>query len=358
MIEAIELAKKGELWVQPNPMVGCIIAKGNKVIGRGWHKKYGSHHAEVNAVRDCFKNYGPLEGKRLLNGSTMFVTLEPCSISNNTPPCTNTIVKYGIAKVIYGAKDPNPKIFGKGLKQLKAKGIAIEVSSYKKQCQELLKIFAVNQTQGRPFITLKIALSKDGFLAPKNATKQYVISGPKSRANLQGIRKRHSGILIGGNTLRIDRPSLHVKNKNLSDTNQPVKIVITNKNITNTELNNITVKYSKILLVSNQLITFPKKNNVEAIIIPKTGKKFIDSLLRELLNRDITSLLVEPGQGLFTLFQKYNLLDELIMYKSNKLLGDGLQPMKSKKKFEKLINSLTLLSSEKFGADIKFTYKA
>ena len=101
MLEAIELAKKGEFSVQPNPMVGCIITKGNKVIGRGWHKKYGSHHAEVNAVKSCLRNYGAAKGKRLLNGSTMFVTLEPCSITNNTPPCTNTILQYGIAKVVY-----------------------------------------------------------------------------------------------------------------------------------------------------------------------------------------------------------------------------------------------------------------
>jgi len=357
MLEAIELAKKGELSVQPNPMVGCIIIKGNKVVGRGWHKKYGSHHAEVNAVRSCLRKYGATEGKRCLKGSTMFVTLEPCSITNNTPPCTNTILQYGIAKVVYGAKDPNPKIFGQGLKLLRTNGVDVEVSRYSKQCRELLKIFAINQTQNRPFITLKIALTKDGFLAPKNAKKQFLVSGPKSRANVQSLRKRHKAVLIGGNTLRIDRPSLHINNKQIIDSAQPLKIIITNRNITSVQLRNLTNRFSKILLVSNKKINFPKKQNIENIIIAKTGKHFLNTLFKELLHRNISSVLVEPGQGLFTLFQKYNLLDELAVFQSPKVLGDGLRPMKSKDSFENLLNGLTLLSSEKCGADIKSTYK-
>jgi len=357
MLEAIELAKKGELSVQPNPMVGCIIIKGNKVVGRGWHKKYGSHHAEVNAVRSCLRKYGATEGKRCLKGSTMFVTLEPCSITNNTPPCTNTILQYGIAKVVYGAKDPNPKIFGQGLKLLRTNGVDVEVSRYSKQCRELLKIFAINQTQNRPFITLKIALTKDGFLAPKNAKKQFLVSGPKSRANVQSLRKRHKAVLIGGNTLRIDRPSLHINNKQIIDSAQPLKIIITNKNITSVQLRNLTNRFSKILLVSNKKINFPKKQNIENIIIAKTGKHFLNSLFKELLTRNISSVLVEPGQGLFALFQKYNLLDELIVFQSSKELGDGLRPMKSKENFENLLNGLTLLSSEKCGTDIKSTYQ-
>ena len=357
MLEAIELAKKGELSVQPNPMVGCIIIKGNKVVGRGWHKKYGSHHAEVNAVRSCLRKYGATEGKRFLKGSTMFVTLEPCSITNNTPPCTNTILQYGIAKVVYGAKDPNPKIFGQGLKLLRTNGVDVEVSRYSKQCRELLKIFAINQTQNRPFITLKIALTKDGFLAPKNAKKQFLVSGPKSRANVQSLRKRHKAVLIGGNTLRIDRPSLHINNKQIIDSAQPLKIIITNKNITSVQLRNLTNRFSRILLVSNKKINFPKKQNIENIVIAKTGKHFLNILFKEPLHRNISSVLVEPGQGLFALFQKYNLLDELIVFQSSKELGDGLRPMKSKENFENLLNSLTLLSSEKCGTDIKSTYQ-
>jgi len=357
MLEAIELAKKGELSVQPNPMVGCIIIKGNKVVGRGWHKKYGSHHAEVNAVRSCLRKYGATEGKRFLKGSTMFVTLEPCSITNNTPPCTNTILQYGIAKVVYGAKDPNPKIFGQGLKLLRTNGVDVEVSRYSKQCRELLKIFAINQTQNRPFITLKIALTKDGFLAPKNAKKQFLVSGPQSRANVQSLRKKHKAVLIGGNTLRIDRPSLHLKNKNIADSAQPLKIIITNKNITSVQLRNLTNRFSRILLVSNKKINFPKKQNIENIVIAKTGKHFLNILFKELLHRNISSVLVEPGQGLFALFQKYNLLDELIVFQSSKELGDGLRPMKSKENFENLLNGLTLLSSEKCGTDIKSTYQ-
>jgi len=357
MLEAIELAKKGEFSVQPNPMVGCIITKRNKVIGRGWHKKYGSHHAEVNAVRSCLRKYGAAKGKRLLNGSTMFVTLEPCSITNNTPPCTNTILQYGIAKVVYGAKDPNPKIFGQGLKLLRTNGVDVEISRYSKQCRELLKIFVINQTKRRPFITLKIALTKDGFLAPNNAKKQFLVSGPQSRANVHSLRKRHKAVLIGGNTLRIDRPSLHINNKQIIDSAQPLKIIITNKNITSVQLRNLTNRFSKILLVSNKKINFPKKQNIENIIISKTGKHFLNSLFKELLTRNISSVLVEPGQGLFALFQKYNLLDELIVFQSSKELGDGLRPMKSKENFENLLNGLTLLSSEKCGTDIKSTYQ-
>lgn len=357
MLEAITLAKKGEFSVQPNPMVGCVITKGKQIIGRGWHKKYGSHHAEVNAIRNCLLTHGIVKGKKLLKGSTMFVTLEPCSITNNTPPCTNLIVRYEIAKVVYGAKDPNPKIFGNGLKQLRSKGINVELSSFKAQSQDLLKIFKVNQIQKRPFITLKIALSKDGFLAPKNAVQQYMVSSKKSRINVQTLRKKHRAILIGGETLRIDRPSLHIKNQKTLDRDQPIKIVLTNKDITHADFTNLTKRYSKIVLISTKEISLPTKNNIEAIVIPARGKRFLNELMKELLARNISSVLVESGQKIFKLFQENNFIDELIIYRSNQLLEDGLMPLSSYQNFENFLNRLTLLSSEKIGPDIKSTYK-
>ena len=357
MLAAIELAKKGELSVQPNPMVGCVIVKGEEIIGSGWHKMYGSHHAEVNAINDCLKKFGIENGKKLLRRSHMFVTLEPCSITNNTPPCTNKILEYEISKVTYGAKDPNPKIFGKGLQQLKSKGVTVEPSIFKDECQTLLKIFAVNQLKKRPFISVKIAVSSDGFLAPAKATKQHFISGANSRNNVQSIRKKHRAILIGGNTLRIDQPSLHIKNQKIKNSDQPVKIILTNRNPSKTQLKNLMSRYSRIIFVSNKKILVPVKENIENLVIEKTGKPFLHDLLKKLLAQKISSILVEPGQGMFQLFQKHNLIDELIVFRSNTCLKDGLPPMQSSVDFENYLKRLTLVTSEKIGSDIKSTFK-
>ena len=141
MARAIELAKKGQFKVQPNPMVGCVIVKNNKIIGEGWHKEYGKDHAEINAIKNCKKKFGVKKALKLIAGSNVYVNLEPCSIEKNTPPCSNALIKYQIKKLFCGTLDPNPKINGRGIKLLKKAGIDTSVGLLKDECKELNRIF-------------------------------------------------------------------------------------------------------------------------------------------------------------------------------------------------------------------------
>ena len=234
MARAIELAKKGQLKVQPNPMVGCVIVKNNKIIGEGWHKEYGKDHAEVNAIKNCKKKFGAKKALRLIAGSSVYVNLEPCSIKKNTPPCSNALIEHQIKKLFCGTLDPNPKINGRGIKLLKNAGIETSVGLLKDKCKELNRIFFTNQKKSRPYIILKSAQSLDGKIALKSGESNW-ITNSESRKNSHYIRSRVKGILVGRNTAEQDNPSLTVrltrgelglgKNESIE---QPAKIIIGN----------------------------------------------------------------------------------------------------------------------------------
>ena len=141
MAKAIELAKRGQLKTQPNPMVGCVIVKNKKIVGEGWHQEYGKDHAEINAIKNCRKRFGLKKALKIIAGSDFYVNLEPCSIEKNTPPCTNALIEHKIRKLFCGTLDPNPKINGRGIRLLKKAGIHTKVGLLKKECKQLNKIF-------------------------------------------------------------------------------------------------------------------------------------------------------------------------------------------------------------------------
>ena len=224
--QTLTLAKKGKGKVAPNPMVGCIITKKGKIIGEGWHKKYGEDHAEVNAIKDCQARFGKDKSKELLKDSCFFVNLEPCSIKNNTPACTDSIIHVQAAKVVCSMKDPNPRINGKGINKLRAAGIKVEVGAASDEAKELNKIFIVNQKFKRPFITIKYAQTLDQMIGYQ-AKRGIQISNARSKQDVQKIRKEHSSILIGANTLRLDNPRLTSRPESKIKI-QPAKIIVGN----------------------------------------------------------------------------------------------------------------------------------
>ena len=156
MARAIELAARGQLKVQPNPMVGCVIVKNNKIIGEGWHKEYGKDHAEINAIKNCKRNFGAKKALKLIAGSNVYVNLEPCSIEKNTPPCSNALIKYQIKKLFCGTLDPNPKINGRGIKLLKKAGIETSVGLLKNECKELNRFSSQIKKNLVPTSSLKV----------------------------------------------------------------------------------------------------------------------------------------------------------------------------------------------------------
>lgn len=216
MKEALELASLGKGYVSPNPLVGCVVVdnKGNK-IGEGFHKKFGESHAEVNAISS-------ITNKELLSGATVYVTLEPCSHIGKTPPCADMLAALPLKEVIIAMKDPNPKVNGNGIRILKNAGIKVQVGILESEAEKLNEFFIHHQNFGRPFITLKIAQTADGFLAAADGDSQW-ISGKQSRKKVHEWRAEYDAVLIGRTTAMADNPSLtvrHIKGR------QPKRIVI------------------------------------------------------------------------------------------------------------------------------------
>lgn len=217
MLYAIELAKRGTGFVNPNPLVGAVIVKDDKIIGEGWHKKYGGPHAEVNAFADAL-NRNPNE----ISGADMYVTLEPCSHYGKTPPCANKIVEMGIKRVFVGMEDPNPLVAGKGIKILKDAGIEVICDVHKDECTAINSVFLKYITTQRPFVVMKTAMSLDGKIATYSGKSKW-ISSDKSREAVGYMRHSLNGIMVGINTVLADNPRLTCR---IENGRNPIKIIV------------------------------------------------------------------------------------------------------------------------------------
>ena len=359
MARAIELAKRGRLKTQPNPMVGCVIVKNNIIIGEGWHKAYGEAHAEINAIKNCKKKFGAKKASKLLAGADVYVNLEPCSIERNTPPCSHALIKYQIKRLVCGTLDPNPKINGRGIKLLQRAGIKTSVGLLKDECKVLNRIFFTTQKKSRPYIILKSAQSIDGKISLKDGESSW-ISNADSRKDSHHIRSGVKGILIGRATAEQDNPSLTVRltNKELGLSkndafNQPVKIILGNPKRSR-KINKISSKNSKVIIGSR--LSSIQSKNVEYLEYKQ--KDFLNKFLKDLLKRDISSILVEGGQKTLSSFISKNLFDELVLYTAPMFLG------KESKETVSLIapdainksKKLKLVNTQRFKNDIKATY--
>ena len=214
--KCIEIARLGIGNVSPNPMVGSVIVYKGEVIGEGYHEKYGSDHAEVNAINS-------VKDKSLLSKSTLYVNLEPCSHFGKTPPCSDLIIKHRIPKVVIGCIDTYSKVAGTGIGYMRNAGIDVKVGIMEKESRELNKRFFTFHEKKRPYIILKWAESKDGFIAPKHQTEPFWMTSSKSKILVHKWRSEEDAILVGRITAEKDNPSLtvrEVKGKN------PIRIVI------------------------------------------------------------------------------------------------------------------------------------
>ncbi|MDA9652952.1 bifunctional diaminohydroxyphosphoribosylaminopyrimidine deaminase/5-amino-6-(5-phosphoribosylamino)uracil reductase RibD [Pseudomonadota bacterium] len=361
MAHAIKLAEKGRLRTQPNPMVGCVIVKGSKVIGEGWHKSYGGDHAEVEAIKHCKRKFGAKKARQLLKGSDLYVNLEPCSILKNTPPCVDALIDYGIKKVICGTLDPNPKINGRGVKVLKNAGIDVSVGILEKDCKALNKIFFINQIKSRPYIILKAAQSLDGKIALKNGASSW-ISNSQSRKDTHVMRAQMKAILVGKNTAVNDNPALTVRlsHKELGLAKslpmpQPTKIIIGDLKKA--------ADAKKIFANNARVITGSRKSgfvkkNVEHL--QYKNKNFLSAFMADLFARDISSVLVEGGQETLNAFIANNLFDELVLYTAPIFLGKKSMSATNLESplLIKEAARLKLEKLERFDGDIKATYIA
>ena len=310
MKKCLELATKGMGYVSPNPMVGCVIVFNNQIIGEGYHKKYGTAHAEINAIEN-------VKDKSLLKKSTLYVNLEPCVHFGKTPPCTNLIIESEIPKVVIGCRDSYSKVSGKGIEKMQNIGIEVIVGVLEKESRELNKRFFTFHEKKRPYIILKWAESKDGFMAPLNQKKPFWMTSSESKKLVHKWRAEEEAILIGRITAKKDNPSLTVREV---AGNNPIRIII-DKNLTLSGDLNLFNSEAKTIIF----------NSIKS---EKTGTNYfikidfnylIKKILKELHKQNIQSFKIEGGSITLQSFIDANIWDEARIFTANKLLSQGLK---------------------------------
>ncbi|MCK7590851.1 bifunctional diaminohydroxyphosphoribosylaminopyrimidine deaminase/5-amino-6-(5-phosphoribosylamino)uracil reductase RibD [Subsaxibacter sp. CAU 1640] len=296
----IEIGKNGLGTTAPNPMVGCVIVHNDNIIGEGYTSPYGGNHAEINALNS-------VEDKSLLKQSTLYVTLEPCSHFGKTPPCSDAIIRYQIPKVVIGTIDTHSKVAGKGIEKLKNAGCEVLVGILEEECKIHHKRFFTFHNKKRPYIILKWAETKDGFIAPKSKTEQKPvwITNEISRQLVHKWRAEEQSILVGTNTVVEDNPSLTVRDWTGK---HPIRVVL-DKNL----------KLDTTLNVFN--------NDAETIILSDENINFEQPLAKQicaiLFQKDINSVIVEGGRQTLQTFIDENLWDEARMFVGNQMFQEG-----------------------------------
>ena len=302
----IDLALKGFPLAFPNPMVGCVIVHNDSIIGKGYHKQCGSHHAEVNAIAS-------VENKELLEQSTLYVSLEPCAHFGKTPPCADLIVKSKIPRVVIGSLDTFSEVNGKGIQRLKEAGIEVLTKILEKECRAINKRFFTFHENKRPYVILKWAQTSDGYIAPLNQKEPLWISSPESKILVHQWRSQEQAILVGRKTAELDNPLLttrEVKGKN------PIRIVLDRE-----------LSLNKDLLIFNDdaptLVVNDKLSSDNHLKIDFNN--LAPSLLKELHSRNIQSIIIEGGAQTLNTFIDAKVWDEARVFTSKKILEKGVQ---------------------------------
>ncbi len=319
IIKTLELAKKGRGFTSPNPVVGSVIIKNNKIISEGYHKKFGDIHAEAMALK--------IAGDEA-RGATLYVNLEPCSIFGKTPPCTDAIIEAGITKVIIGTTDPNPKINGSGIKKLRNSGIEVITDVMKKECDEINKGFFTHIQKNRPWITLKLAFTADGYLADASGRSKWITSSD-AREYVMTQRTKYDAIMVGAGTVMVDDPGLLPQSKNGFI---PYRIVIDDNlaipyrnKLVSDDFRNRTVivtcvegKDKKKQELKNRKLSLLEVEN------DGFGWVNLEKAFHKLSKFGITSIYCEGGGQLAGSLVNQGLIDELQLFIAPKILGKGI----------------------------------
>ncbi len=313
MKRAIEIAKLGSPKALPNPLVGCVIVKNNRIIGEGYHAKYGEGHAEVNAVNQVKE---PAE----LDGATVYVTLEPCSHYGKTPPCCEMLSSLKVKRVVIGSLDPNPIVGGKGAQHLKNKGISITSGILEENCKSLNRFFYKSVGSPLPYITLKWAATQDGFvdrMRTNSSQSPLSITDEVASTEVHLLRAKHNGICVGANTYLLDRPKLTTR---LIDGADPTPIIWDPSKRCNEALSKVSA--SVFLLTGEHDPALPE--NIVQLTIKKDKDQIYNALqtLRETYN--VQRILVEGGPKLQQLFIAKGIWDEAYQFINNDILIEGV----------------------------------
>lgn len=330
MARALRLAQRGLFTTQPNPRVGCVIAREGEVVGEGWHRRAGEPHAEVFALRAAGE---------LARDATVYVTLEPCSHHGRTPPCADALIEAGVTRVVFASEDPNPRVAGAGLGRMHEAGIVVGGGLLRDAARELNRGFFLRFERGRPWVRIKLAMSLDGRTALANGDSKW-ITGEAARADVQRWRARSSAILTGTGTARADDPHLTVR---LSETYphlnpplegggfKPLRVVL-DARLDALHAGAHLLDGSVPTLVLHAAGAQPTDNRyapVELATLPIDGSGGLDlaAAMHLLAARGVNELQVEAGPVLCGALFEAGLVDELLLYVAPVLLGDSARPL-------------------------------
>lgn len=357
MALAIQLAKRGQYTTSPNPNVGCVMVnKKGDIVGRGWHQKAGTAHAEIHALQ---------QAAHQAYGATAYVTLEPCSHFGRTPPCANALIDAGVSRVVAAMVDPNPLVAGSGLAKLQQAGIVTSHGLMQRQAEELNRGFIQRMRTGRPWVTVKLAASLDGKTALANGQSKW-ITGPLARQDVQRHRARSCAILSGSGTVLADNPALNVRyaelglhDSQLAEANlrQPLKVILDGRNQLTPDLTCLQSAASTLLINSqpNLLPFFPSVRQWQAPA--KNYQLDLSAVFAYLGSQQINSVWVEAGAKLAGALLQSKLIDELILYQAPKLMGNSGQDLFAIEALTDMqqVYSLAWTDIRQIGPDLKLT---
>ncbi len=350
MNRAIALAERGKGWVNPNPLVGAVVVKEGRVIGEGWHERYGGLHAERNALKNCSEDP---------TGSTMYVTLEPCCHYGKTPPCTEAIIEHRIARVVVGMGDPNPLVAGKGVECLRKAGIEVVIGIEEEKIRKQNRIFLKYITTRLPYVVLKTAMTLDGKIATYTGDSKW-ITAEKARTKVQEMRAAYMGIMVGSGTVKADNPMLNCRLG--GEVRQPIRLILDSGAglSLDSQLVKTADQYRTIVAhtrrATEERLEMLRTKGVELLICQELdGHVDLCDLLEQLGVLGIDSILLEGGGELNEAFLRHGLVDEVCAFIAPKLIGGSEAKTPIEGQGFAMINDAVVLddtSIERVGTDI------
>jgi len=319
MRRVLELAREGQGRVNPNPLVGALLIKDGRIIGEGAHRRFGESHAEVEALNNVTESP---------KGATLYVNLEPCTYDGKTPACVPAIIQSGVSKVVIANSDPNPKVNGQGIQQLREAGLAVEVGLLEHDSYEMNRGFMKAMNMGMPWMTLKLALTIDGFMADQTGNSKW-ITGEASRKQVHQWRAEHNAILVGAGTVLTDDPALTVR---AVEGPNPKRVVIAGETQLPKNAQVFTDKKATTVVIRSESSENGDVRSTRSIrdiylALNQTGQFDWNEMLSTLYQEEgVLSIFVEGGAQVASSLLEAEMVDELIIMTGPKIIGSGLSP--------------------------------
>jgi diaminohydroxyphosphoribosylaminopyrimidine deaminase/5-amino-6-(5-phosphoribosylamino)uracil reductase len=345
MARALRLAERGAFTTRPNPMVGCVIARKDKVVGEGFHVRAGLPHAEVHAL-----NMAGVKAR----GATAYVTLEPCAHTGRTPPCADALVAAGITRVVAACTDPYAAVDGEGFRKLMAAGVEAESGLMQAQARELNRGFFSRMERGRPWLRVKLAASLDGRTALADGESKWITS-VAARADVQAWRARCGALLTGSGTVLADDPQLTLRLPEGVDAVPPVRVVLDTHGRLDPSLRVFDAAAPTWAVHAVDVVPGYEDDTL-AFALPRDGERLdLGALLAQLAQRDVNEVQVEAGATLCGALLRAGLVDEVLLYLAPVLLGDAGKPLFAGLGIESMADrfGLDVVDSRHVGPDLR-----